>query len=383
MTHLDGFEQARLELQLELLFQHLLCLIRIIGVDTEADAVLRRGLSDQGDGNPGAGDGGEDAAGHADHSLHARATDVDHRDAGQIGDPLDRLFIIALFGDEGALALRVEAVLDETGDLKLSNGCNGAWVQHLGAKVGELHRLLIRHALEQDGIRDQTWVAAVDAVHIGPDLAAFGTDAGGQTGGGVVGAVAPQQHQFTLGIAAGEARHQIDGLFLKRFRLETSTGDIDVDVGFEEATLSQQQLYRVQLNDLMTANGEQLLHAGDGERLTATQDLSLHVVRTLPQEGDALHLAANRGKLLLHPCLEFGIIQRRVLGLQTVNQTGEDAFNLGQGPGRIQATTGLLHQGHQVVGHLGRSRQHQRHLGLLLGIHYDVRHPQEPVGISQ
>ena len=36
--------------------------------------------------------------------------------------------------------------------------------------------------------------------------------------------------------------------------------------------------------------------------------LSLHVVRTLAQQGDALHLAANRAEFLLHTGLELGII---------------------------------------------------------------------------
>ena len=54
-------------------------------------------------------------------------------------------------------------------DLELGNRRDGARVQHFGAEVGELHRLLVRHRFQQPGVRHGARIAGIHAVDVGPD----------------------------------------------------------------------------------------------------------------------------------------------------------------------------------------------------------------------
>ena len=381
---LERVQQLVLELQLELALQHLAGLVAVVAVDTEADAVLGGRLGDQHDADPGAGDGGEDAAGHAHHALHAGAGDVEHAHAGEIRDGLHFEVIIPLLdADKGARPLRVEAVLDEAGNVELGHGGDGLRVQHLGTEVGELHRLFIGEGFEQVGIRYQARVAVVAALHVGPDLAALGIDAGGQDGCGIVGAVAAQQHGLALVAATGEARHQVETIATQPFGGEAQAGGFDVHVGFEVAAVGHQQLLRHEEIQLEATHPQQLVHEGDGEVLAPAQDAGLDVIRALPQQTDALHQPLHLIQLGGEAALQRLVIQRRVGGFQARQQAGEDAVDLEQGAAGIHAAAGLFHQGHQVVGHLGRCRQHQGHLGLPVGVYRDIGDPQETLCIGQ
>ena len=259
--------------------------------------------------------------------------------------------------------------------MELGHGGDGFRVQHLGTEVGELHRLFIGEGFQQVGVRHQARVAVVATLHICPDLAAFGIHTGGQHGGGVVGAVTAQQHGFALVAATGEARHQVEAIGAQALGGEAQAGGLDVHMGFEVTAVGHQQLLRHDEIQFETAHSQQLVHEGDGEVLPPAQDAGLDVVRAEPQQADALHQALHLIQLGGETGLQRLVIQRRVGRLQARQQAGEDAVDFKQGIAGIHATAGLLHQGHQVVGHLGRSRQHQGNLGLAVGVHRDIGDP--------
>ncbi|MND74426.1 hypothetical protein D3C80_660170 [compost metagenome] len=271
--------------------------------------------------------------------------------------------------------MRVEAVLDEAGNVELGHGGDGFRVQHLGAEIGELHRLFIGEGFEQVGIRHQARVAVVATFHVCPDLAALGVHAGGQDGGGVIRAVTAQQHSFALVAATGEARHQVEAIGAQALGGKAQAGGLDVHMGFEVTAVGHQQLLRHDEIQYKTAHPQQLVHEGDGEVLPPAQDAGLDVVRAEPQQADALHQALHLIQLGGETGLQRLVIQRRIGRLQARQQAGEDAVDFKQGIAGIHAAAGLLHQGHQVVGHLGRCRQHQGNLGLAVGVHRNIGDP--------
>ncbi|MNR00526.1 hypothetical protein D3C85_1163000 [compost metagenome] len=156
---------------------------------------------------------------------------------------------------------------------------------------------------------------------------------------------------------------------------EAQAGGLDVHVSLEVAAVGDQQLLRHDRAQLDPTHPQQLVHEGDGEVLAPAQDAGLHVVRAEPQQADALHQPLDLIQLGGETSLQRLVVQRRVGGLQPGQQAGEDAVDLKQGTAGIHAATGLLHQRHQVVGHLGRCRQHQGNLGLTVGIDRDIGYP--------
>ena len=71
-----------------------------------------------------------------------------------------------------------EGVADPKRDLTLDGRYHRVRMNHLGAEVGEFHRFLIADLIEHECIGYEAWVCAVDAVHVGPDFDASGTDTG-------------------------------------------------------------------------------------------------------------------------------------------------------------------------------------------------------------
>ncbi len=259
--------------------------------------------------------------------------------------------------------------------MELGHRRDGFRVQYLGTEVGELHRLLVGEGLQQIGIRHKARVAVVAALDVGPDLATLGIDTGGQHGGGVIRPVTTQQHCLALVAATGEARHQVETVRAQALGGEAQAGGFDVDVSLQITAVGHQQLlwhYNVQLE---AAHPQQLVHEGDGEVLAPAQDAGLHVVRAKPQQADALHQPLHLIQFAGQASLQRLVIQRRIGCLQAGQQAGEDAVDLEQCAAGIHAAAGLLYQCHQVVGHLGRCRQHQGNLGLAVGIHRDIGDP--------
>ena len=139
-------QQPLFQLETKLIFHRPFGTRAIALRHAETDAVLRRGLGDQYHRDASAGHGGEDACRHADHAFHPRTGDVEHRHIVEVRDAFHRQVVfIATGADERSRRLRVAGIFDQAWDLKLSDRGNGARMQHFRAKVGELHRLLIRH----------------------------------------------------------------------------------------------------------------------------------------------------------------------------------------------------------------------------------------------
>ena len=61
----------------------------------------------------------------------------------------------------------------------------------------------------------------------------------------------------------------------------------------------------------------------------------------------------------------------------------KNLFDFFQYRRRIQTANGLLHDGNQMVGHLGRSREYQCHLRLLLVVDHDIGDVGKSLAIGQ
>ena len=126
-------------------------------------------------------------------------------------------------------------------------------MQNFGAEVGELHRFLIGHRLQQTRIRHLTRVAGINAVNVGPDFTAVGAQAGGQHRCGVVRAVTAQHHQFALFVTGGEARHQ-HHMVSRDLAGGNAAGRLgDIHGGFEVMANGKQFFNRINHRDVMTA----------------------------------------------------------------------------------------------------------------------------------
>ncbi len=146
-------------------------------------------------------------------------------------------------------------------------------------------------------------------------------------------------------------------------------------MGFQIAAVGDQQLFRYDQLQIQTAHPQQFVHKGDGEVLATAQDARLHVVRAEAQQTDALHQPLHLIQLGGEAGQQRLVIQRRIGRLQPGQQAGEDAVDFKQGGTGIHAAAGLFHQRHQMIGHLGRCREHQGYLRLAVGVDRDIGHP--------
>ena len=258
-------------------------------------------MSDQHHRDAGAGHGGEDAGRHADHPFHPRPGDVEHRHVVEVGDAFHRQIVFVAAGaDKRSRRLWVAGIFNQAWDLELGDRGDGARVQHFRAKVGELHRLLIRHRFQQARIRHLTRIAGVHSVDIGPDFAAVSAQAGGQYRSRVVGAVTPQHHQLAFLIAGGKPGHQ-DHMVCRDLAGGNAAGGFgDIDGGFQIVAHGKQFFDRVNDTDFMSTGFQQTRHDGDGELFAAADQRGIDAVRALTQQADAVQNMLNLSKFLLH-----------------------------------------------------------------------------------
>jgi hypothetical protein len=142
-------------------------------------AAVANVLDDHVDVDPGLGERVEDRAGDA-----GPVGDRDDRDLGDVpvvGEPAD---LVALLHERILLDERARGVLERAEDLDDDavdpTELDRPDLHDLGPLVGELEHLLVADDGELAGARHEARVGGVDALDVGEDLAAPGTEAGGQ-----------------------------------------------------------------------------------------------------------------------------------------------------------------------------------------------------------
>ena len=329
-----------------------------------------------------AGHGGEDAGGHADHAFHPRPGNVEHRHVVEVRDAFNRQIVLVAAGaDERSRRLRVASIFNQTWDLELGDRGDGARVQHFRAKIGELHRLLIRHRFQQTRIRHLARVASVHSVDIGPDFAAIGAQAGGQHRSRIVGAVAPQHHQLPLLIASGKPGHQDHMVCRDLAGGDAAGGFGDIDRGLHVVTNGKQFFHRVNDTDFMTTGFQQTRHDGDGELFASADQRGIDAIRALTQQANTVQDMLNLSKLLLNKGFQLG---ERESGLgvgKALKKFGKNAFSVGNIGEGILAANGLFNHRYQMVSDLRRGRQDGRYLPLPGITLQNIGNPQKPFRI--
>jgi hypothetical protein len=110
-----------------------------------------------------------------------------------------------------------------------------ACLQDLGALRGHLEHLLISHLVDLARSLDDSWVACVDAIDVGIDVAAVSLERGRQGHCRRIGAAAAERRNAAIGSDALEARH--DRHFTRHHRL----GQLD-RVDLEDARLGMSRV---------------------------------------------------------------------------------------------------------------------------------------------
>ncbi len=364
---LDGhrLQQFFFQLEVELLLQRPAGAQAVHLRYAEADAVFGRGLGDQHHRDAVARHGREHACRHAHHAFHPRTRDVEHRHVVEVRDTFNRQAIVVVAGpNQRAWRLWIAGVFNQAWDLELGDRGNGTRVKHFGAEVGKLHRLLIRHRLQQAGIRHLTRVTGIHTVHVSPDLATVGTQTGGQYGGRVVRAVTAQHHQLPFFIPGGETRHQ-DHMISRDFACGNAAGRFgNIYGGFEVMTNSEQFFDRIDHRDVMATSFQQTRHNGDREFFTAADQCRVNAVRALPQQTDTMQNVFNLGKFLLNKSLQLSMRKAGLGVRQALQQVSEDLLCVADVHQCILPPDGFFNHCHQMVGNFSRGREYRRHLPL-------------------
>ena len=182
----------------------------------EADGVLRGRLRDHDDVASSLFHRLEHRVGGARDADHAGSLDVDDRDVldrREAFDEVDSVGIdvdgvhravgisghLALVADARAGRRLVEVVPEDHRDVVTHRRKCGARVQHVGAKVRQLPRLVVRQRFEANRLLNLARIGGVHAVDVGPDGDRLGDEHGAEDGGGVVGAVALERRRDARG----------------------------------------------------------------------------------------------------------------------------------------------------------------------------------------
>ena len=84
---------------------------------------------------------------------------------------------------------KVEEVSDGDGNAVAHGGEGGSWVQHIGAKIGQLPGFMVAQASQADSFRHLPRVCAVDPIYICPDGDLASLEERSNNGGRVVTAI--------------------------------------------------------------------------------------------------------------------------------------------------------------------------------------------------
>eukprot|EP00162_Nutomonas_longa_P014203 comp21867_c0_seq1/m.49520 comp21867_c0_seq1/g.49520 ORF comp21867_c0_seq1/g.49520 comp21867_c0_seq1/m.49520 type:complete len:779 (-) comp21867_c0_seq1:129-2465(-) len=186
LAHLDRHELQG-DFAEELLVENLARCFGGIGLHGKADRVLRRRLGDEDHRDLHAAQTAKEPLRDTGDADHSAALEIDQGDRGDGCNALDAFWRVAwpascdcccmcraerlawALADHGEADIRVECVAHNERDAVLDRGRHCLWMQHLGAKVGELHGLVVGNKVEAARTGHDARVGRVDAVNVGPD----------------------------------------------------------------------------------------------------------------------------------------------------------------------------------------------------------------------
>ena len=168
----------------------------------------RRGLGDQDDVDPGAGEGVEQPGGEPRDADHAAAFQRDQGDVVGIGDAQDILRSLrGIFLHQGTPTLRIEGIPHIDRNPLFHDGLDGRRINDFRPEVGQFLGGTVGDVPDGPGGRDNLGIGGHNARDVGPDLHQAGTDAHGQQRCGVVRAATAEGADPALRIRGDEARH--------------------------------------------------------------------------------------------------------------------------------------------------------------------------------
>ena len=138
--------------------------------DGKADRMLRAALRDHHDGDAFVAKRTEEPVRGARHADHAGALEIQQRNRLDGGQALHRLGRRRERVDPRSRVRGSERVSNVDRQRALHRRRHRARVNHLGTEVRELHRFVVRQIVERHRFRDEPWVGAHHAIHVGPDM---------------------------------------------------------------------------------------------------------------------------------------------------------------------------------------------------------------------
>ena len=138
--------------------------------DGAADRVLGAALGDEDDRDALLAQRAEEPVRGAGHADHAGALEVDERHALDAGDALDRQLRVGLRADQRARPSAARRCCGSRWGCRPDRRRHGLRVNHLGAEVRQLHRLVVGERVDHRGIGHAPRIGRQHAVDVRPDV---------------------------------------------------------------------------------------------------------------------------------------------------------------------------------------------------------------------
>ena len=177
----------------------------------EADRMLGAALRDQDDGDPVLTQRAKQPLRGAGHANHPRAFHVDQRHGVDARDALHGVIGRGRRADQGAGLLGRERVPHPDRDAFGHRRGHRLRMDHLGAEVGQLHRLVVRQRVDYRRVGHAPGIGAEHAVDVGPDVNLGGVEHVAEDRRREVRAVASERRLHALRRAGDEAGHDERG----------------------------------------------------------------------------------------------------------------------------------------------------------------------------
>mgnify|MGYP000311338260 CR=1 FL=1 len=206
VRNLDALYLTAFEFLGKRIRDHLSGTLRDIARHGDTDRVFRTGLRDQGNGYTGLLERPEQTIGGTRHTDHTRALEVYDRHATDRRDALDAVDMSRIGSDPTPGMCRIMAVANPDRNVLGDHRTQGLGMYDLGAKIRQLHRLVVGHLVDHPGLRNAVWISAHDAIDVGPDAQLGCVGERGEYRGGIIAAVAAQRGLQSILVGRDKAR---------------------------------------------------------------------------------------------------------------------------------------------------------------------------------
>ncbi len=261
----------------------------------EADRMLGAALRNEDDRDALLPQRAEQPVRRAGHADHARAFEVDERDAVDRRDALHQRIGVRALVDERAFLVRGKRVLDPDRDALLDRGRHGRGMNDLRTEVRQFHRLVVGKRVDHLRFRHQPRIGAQDAVDVRPDDDLGRIEQRTEDRRGVVAAIAAQGRLQALRIGRDEARdHQGADEIGRHQRVHVGARLLPAHPGAERTPLDEQRLARIEpLHVTGSPAAQQAFEQPRGPDLAVARDEVAHRGRGAADQAHRLQDAAD------------------------------------------------------------------------------------------